>query len=108
MKIAIQSMDREHVGENFGRTRFFAVYDTETEETVFLSNEENRQAAHGVGIQSAALMAREKVSWVISYHVGPKAKEILEQSGVRIYTLSQDDVPLKIEEAVRMFLEQEH
>jgi predicted Fe-Mo cluster-binding NifX family protein len=80
MKIAIQTNDKETVGENFGRALYYAVYDTETGKTVFLSNEENAGAAHGVGIQAAALMSREGVETVLSYHVGPKAGDILRKA----------------------------
>ncbi len=105
MKIAIQTMDKEYVGEQFGRALFYAVYDTEVREITFLSNEENARAAHGVGMQSVAMLSRMKIHWVITYHVGPKAKDTLEQTGIQIFSLSPDHSPLKIEEAIRLFLE---
>ena len=104
MKIAIQTNDKKTVGENFGRALYYAVYDTDSGEMTFLSNEENASAAHGVGIQAAALMSREGVSVILSYHVGPKAGEILERNGIRVYTLPKDQKPLTLQEAVDLFL----
>ena len=104
MKIAIQTNDKETVGENFGRALYYAVYDTETGETIYLSNEENAGAAHGVGIQAAALMSREGVKTVLSYHVGPKAGDILRQNGISVYPLPSEKSPLSIREAVELFL----
>ncbi|MCD6200894.1 MAG: hypothetical protein J7K46_03710 [Bacteroidales bacterium] len=105
MKIAIQTMDKEHVGENFGRARFFAIYDTVEKITTLLSNEEHFDAAHGVGIQSVALLSRAGIHRVITYQVGPKAKETLERTGIEIFTLPQDLKPVSIKEAIRIFLE---
>ncbi len=104
MKIAVQTNDRETVGENFGRARFFALYDTVSGEMTFLSNAENAEAAHGVGIQAAAAMAREGVETVLSYHVGPKAAEILERHGIGIFSLPRDRSPLTIREAIDLYL----
>ena len=104
MKIAIQTNDKETVGENFGRALYYAVYDTESGETVYLSNEENAGAAHGVGIQAAALMSREGVETVLSYHVGPKAADILKQNGISVFPLPSDQKPLTIRQAVDLFL----
>jgi predicted Fe-Mo cluster-binding NifX family protein len=104
MKIAIQTNDKETVGENFGRALFYAVYDTETGKTVFLSNEENAGAAHGVGIQAAALMSREGVETVLSYHVGPKAGDILRQNGIQVFSLQPEKKNLPIQEAVELYL----
>jgi len=106
MKIAIQTMDKEHVGENFGRARFFAIYDTVEKTTTFLSNEDNYEAAHGVGIQSVALLSRKGVHRVITYHVGPKAKETLERTGIEVFTLPEDLKPVRIKEAIKIFLEE--
>jgi predicted Fe-Mo cluster-binding NifX family protein len=107
MKIAIQTNDKETVGENFGRALYYAVYDTETDETIFLSNEENAGAAHGVGIQAAALMSREGVTVVLSYHVGPKAGDILRQNSIDIFNLPAEKKMLSIREAVDIFLKEQ-
>ena len=104
MKIAIQTMDKEFVAENFGRSLFYAIYNTDGEEISWLSNEDNVEAAHGVGIQSVAMLSREAIDWVITYHVGPKAKDVLEQTGIQVFTLPPDQNLLKIEEAIRLFL----
>ena len=105
MKIAVQTNDKETVGENFGRALYYAVYDTENGETRFLSNGENAEAAHGVGIQAGALMSREGVDVVLSYHVGPKAAEILQQNGIEIFTLPKGE-SLTIQEAVDLYLKE--
>jgi len=106
MKIAIQTNDKETVGENFGRALYYAVFDTETGQFTFLSNGENAAAAHGVGIQAGALMSREGVDVVLSYHVGPKAGDILQQIGVEIFTLPRDRQPLTLREAVDLYLKE--
>jgi len=104
MKIAVQTSDKINVDENFGRAGYYAIYETDKEEIAFLSNE-NAEAAHGVGIQSAALLSRNGIDWVVTYRVGPKAKDTLEQTGIKVFLLPEDIFPLRIEEAIEKFLE---
>jgi predicted Fe-Mo cluster-binding NifX family protein len=71
------------VDPNFGRAAFFLVVDPETLEYVSFANP-HAQAAHGAGIQSAQFVAGQSVSAVLTGQVGPNARQVLDQAGVRV------------------------
>ena len=86
MKIAISSTgatldDRVH--NLFGRCDFFLVVDTETMESKAVKNE-FADTASGAGTGCAQVLFNEGVKAVISGQVGPKAYEVLTQSGTEI------------------------
>ena len=68
----------------FGRTQGFIVYNTDTKQSEYLSNESNAQAPQGAGIQTTQLLADNKISIVITGKVGPKAQEALVKGGIQI------------------------
>jgi predicted Fe-Mo cluster-binding NifX family protein len=49
-------------------------------------------------------MSREGVETVLSYHVGPKAGDILRQNGISVFSLPQEKKNLPIQEAVELYL----
>jgi predicted Fe-Mo cluster-binding NifX family protein len=90
MNVAISAtedrMDSE-VDPRFGRARWFAVIDTETNQPVFHDNTENLNASQGAGIQTSQMLAKLKVECIITGNIGPNAYTTLEAAGIDIYRI---------------------
>ncbi|MEJ2722362.1 MAG: NifB/NifX family molybdenum-iron cluster-binding protein [bacterium] len=74
MKIAITASGNgwdKPIDSRFGRARGFFVIDTENDETSYIDNEENFQAAHGAGPSAAKSVIDAGVEIVISGELGP-------------------------------------
>jgi len=71
------------VDPNFGRAAYFLIVDPATLEYESFINP-NAQAGHGAGIQSAQFVAGRSVSTVVTGQVGPNARQVLDQAGVRV------------------------
>jgi predicted Fe-Mo cluster-binding NifX family protein len=88
VKIAIstsgQTLDSP-LDQRFGRTQGFIVYDTETGEHSYRSNDQNLSLAQGAGIQAAMNVADSGAKAVITGHVGPKAYLALSKGGIAIH-----------------------
>ena len=89
MKVAIpasnQSMDGQ-LDPRFGRAKYFLIYDMESDEHEFITNELNMLARQGAGIQSAQTVAGKNVQAVVSAHVGPKAYAVLKDAQITLYS----------------------
>jgi predicted Fe-Mo cluster-binding NifX family protein len=70
----------------FGRAAKFLVYDTATEAFTIIDNEQNLNAAQGAGIQAAQNVAAAGAQAVVSGHCGPKAFQVLNTAGIKVYT----------------------
>lgn len=95
MKIVIPSSGKTMdslMDERFGRAKYFLIYDTDTDEHQFLENTWLGQQ-HGVGVRTSSVIAEKDVSMVIAPHIGPKAGDILRESGIEIR--SSEVKPLK-------------
>ncbi len=89
MKVAITSQGvgpDSGIDPRFGRTKFFIIVDTETNELSVTNNVQNLNAAQGAGIQAGKLIVGLGVEAVITGHVGPKAFATLQAGGVDIYS----------------------
>ena len=74
------------VDPRFGRAAAFVVVNTDTGAVRALDNREASLAGHGAGIQTARLMADQKIQAVVTGHCGPNAYRALNAVGVRVYT----------------------
>ncbi len=89
MKVAISSTGTDlesPVDERFGRARYFLIADSDTGEFEVVNNEVNLNAMQGAGVQSAQVVADQKVEWVLTGHMGPKAFRALNAAGINIAT----------------------
>lgn len=88
MKIAIAAAEKDlnkEINQTFGRAPMFAIYDTETKESVFLANEA-LSAAGGAGIKSSQFLVDKGVDVVICYRLGENAVKVLEGAGIKLYS----------------------
>jgi predicted Fe-Mo cluster-binding NifX family protein len=102
MKIAISSRGTQptaQVDQQFGRTKWFVLYNTETGEWESLANEQILNLTQGAGIQAARQIIDRKVEVVLTGHCGPNAFRTLTESGVQVVLEAAGTV----EEAVARF-----
>jgi len=88
MKIAITATGEamtSSVDPRFGRTKYFVLVDTDTNETTAYDNAQDRNAAQGAGIQAGETVARLGAEAVITGNVGPKAFRVLSAAGIKVY-----------------------
>lgn len=76
----------------FGRAPRFLIYDDETGRIEAIDNRQNLDAAQGAGIQSAMQLAKQKVDCVITGHCGPKAFQVLDAAGIKIYNCKAETI----------------
>lgn len=80
--------------KRFGRTAWFCVYDDETKDSVFYSNE-NLNASNGAGTKAAERMVELAIDKVISGDFGPKAKELLDKFNVQMVIIQDDGLTVQ-------------
>jgi len=88
MKIIFSSTGKnwdDKVDEKFGRAKGFVLYDEETKMLKWISNDRNRNAEHGAGIQAAQLVLNTGAEILITGRIGPKAREVLKKTNIKIY-----------------------
>lgn len=101
MKICISSLNNKkdsNIDLRFGRCRYFAIYDDETKEFIFVDNN-NSVANHGAGVASAQKVIDNKVDVVITGNIGPNAMKLLTSAGIKIFEANNNTV----EEVVNQF-----
>lgn len=89
MKIAISAKGSDPsaaVDPRFGRSEWFLVFDTDSEEVEVVHNDKNVALAHGAGIQTAKLVIDRGTNVVLTGRCGPKALDALDAAGVRVVT----------------------
>ncbi len=95
MKILISSTEsgwNADMDGRFGRAMGFVLYDEESKELSWHSNEENLNAAHGAGPKAAEFAINTGASVLISSHVGPKAFDVLKHSDIKIFLASEKTI----------------
>ena len=78
----------------FGRAPKFLIYDLDGESFAVVDNQQNLNAVHGAGIQSAETVARMGVDCLVTGHGGPNAFRVLRAAGIKVYNA---DAPTVIE-----------
>jgi len=67
----------------FGRAPYFLIADLENKNFKFVKNRATK-FIRGAGIAAAQTVVSEKVKLVIVGNIGPRAKVVLEQSGIKV------------------------
>lgn len=84
------SMD-SNISDNFGRTKFYLVYDDEKEEAKFLENAAANSQS-GAGIEAAQILVDEKIDILITPRCGKNAADVLNSANVEIYKSSSRSI----------------
>lgn len=103
MKVAISvSMrDGDTVFERrFGRAPAFVIVETDTHQSEVITNPAGRLDS-GAGIRTAELIIRQGGEAVISGAFGPKACDVLQAAGMRMYQAQSGTVNELIERLLR-------
>lgn len=103
MKIAITAQEQgwdAATDMRFGRAQLFAIVTIEGDERTieYVSNEVNRGAMQGAGIQAASNMSENKVEVLLTGFVGPKAFKALDAANVKVYTGNASTVQQALED----------
>ncbi len=79
------------VDPRFGRAEMFVLYDEDKDELQTISNDEAKEKAHGVGLQSAKKVLEAGADVIITGNgAGEKALEILKKSDIKVYVGAGD------------------
>lgn len=87
MKIAIPLNDNSitsSICQSFGRSPYFLVYETNTEESTFLNNPAATSQG-GAGIQAAQLLVDNGIETLITPRCGGKAIDVIDAAGIKVY-----------------------
>lgn len=104
MKILITALNDDlnsKLDTRFGRGNWWYIYNTDEEKGEFVNNNKNATLAHGAGVQAASDIINLGVNVLITGSVGPKAYEVLKNSGIKMYKGYAD---LTIKENLDAFL----
>lgn len=99
MKVAVpvekKTLDAS-VCPSFGRTPFYALYDTETRACEFMDNAA-ADSQGGAGIQAAQLLVDHGVGAVITYRCGENAAQVLKPADIALYKAQDGTVSDNLE-----------
>lgn len=101
MKIVVTSTGdglESPVDPRFGRAAKFILFDTESEETRAIDNQQNMSLPQGAGIQAAATVAELGSDCLITGHCGPKAYRTLKAANIQVVIGAQGTVKEVIEQ----------
>jgi len=87
MKIAMPMDEKElktNVCPSFGRAPYFLIYNTETEESLFLDNSAIASQG-GAGIKAAQTLADNDVKALLTPRCGQNAEEVLSKAEISIF-----------------------
>jgi predicted Fe-Mo cluster-binding NifX family protein len=104
MKIIFSSTGKnweDNIDDRFGRAKGFVLYDEDNDKLSWLSNDKNMNAGHGAGIQAAQLVLNTGAEILITGRIGPKAREVLEKTNIKIYETAN----VSIKQAYKNFKE---
>jgi predicted Fe-Mo cluster-binding NifX family protein len=87
MRIAIP-VDEKSLNSNvcvsFGRTPYFLIYDTDTNESMFIDNSAATSTG-GAGIKAAQTIVDNKISALLTPRLGENAANVLKTADIKIY-----------------------
>lgn len=75
------------INKSFGRTQYFLVYNTETEQKSFLANAA-ANAQGGAGIQAAQFVVDQNTNAILTPTIGKNSADVIKGSGIKIYLTS--------------------
>ncbi|SHI66996.1 Predicted Fe-Mo cluster-binding protein, NifX family [Geosporobacter subterraneus DSM 17957] len=103
MKICISSTSNGKYSipdGRFGRCAYFAFYDTETQDYIFIEND-GLHSSQGAGVSAVQTVMDAHADVVITGSLGPNAVKLLEASEIEAYKLTDGNIM----EQIKMFQE---
>ncbi|AFM39348.1 hypothetical protein Desaci_0276 [Desulfosporosinus acidiphilus SJ4] len=94
MKIAIPVNDKSMeagVCDNFGRTPYYLIYDTESKESAFIDNSAIASQG-GAGIKAAQIIVDNKVDALLTPRCGENAAEIIKAANIKLLKTINDSI----------------
>ncbi len=94
MIVAIPVEEKEVGGKvcpSFGRAPYYMIYNSVDRSVLYMDNEA-ATAAGGAGIKAAQLLVDTKVDAVATPRCGKNAAEVLEDSSIKIFKTSSDEL----------------
>ncbi|AEE90453.1 Dinitrogenase iron-molybdenum cofactor biosynthesis protein [Tepidanaerobacter acetatoxydans Re1] len=88
MKVAVTSVGKDldsMIDERFGRSSYFIIVDTDSDEFE-VSENEGLSSAHGTGVQAAQFIVEKGIQAIITGNIGPNAIKVLKESGIDVFT----------------------
>ncbi len=88
MKVAVTSVGKDldsMIDERFGRSSYFIIVDTDSDEFE-VSENEGLSSAHGTGVQAAQFIVEKGIQVIITGNIGPNAIKVLKESGIDVFT----------------------
>jgi predicted Fe-Mo cluster-binding NifX family protein len=100
MKLALSTQEKAMDGvlSGFGRCRYFVIYDTDTQETEIMSNENNMTAGRGAGTRTAQDVVKTEAEAIITSQIGPKAISYLKGKDMPVYVSAAQTVEQAVQE----------
>lgn len=95
MKVAFSATGSDldsDLDQRFGRAKQFIMVNTATNAASILENTQNMNATQGAGIQAAQNVVNAGATAVVTGNCGPKAFQVLQAAGVKIYHTRQPSV----------------
>lgn len=90
--IPVNSKDEnDNISLVLGRSKFFAVYESEKEDFEYYENPGSVQA-RGAGTIAVQSLADMGVDMVFSVHIGPNATHALENAGIKYQTVEEQSL----------------
>lgn len=87
MKIAMPVNDNSmqaSISDTFGRTSYFLIYDTQSQEGTFIDNSAAASQG-GAGIKAAQLVVDHKAEALLTPQCGENAAKVLQPCNIKIY-----------------------
>lgn len=103
MKVAVTSTGKDldsMIDERFGRTSYFIMANTDSNEFEVFENE-NLNSAHGTGVQVAQFVAGKGIQALITGNIGPNAIKVLKESGIDVFRANS----MTVRQALKSFSE---
>jgi predicted Fe-Mo cluster-binding NifX family protein len=103
LKVAVTSVGTDldsMIDERFGRSSYFIIADTDSDEFEVFENE-GLSSAHGTGVQVAQFIAEKGVQAIITGKIGPNAIKVLKESGIDVFIANS----MTVRQALANFLE---
>lgn len=89
MRLAVTATGKNleaKIDPRFGRAAYFIVVDPETMAFEVVNNSQSLDLPQGAGIQAGQTIVKNKVDALITGNCGPKAFQVLQNAGVKIFS----------------------